>query len=822
MIIDELNKKISDIEELANDKTGSLESKVNDLTDGILMVADAVDIIPEMVDEKLSVVTKEIIAVKDAVQKVKTIKGDKGDKGEQGERGEQGLDGIDGINGSPDSGKDIAGKLNKLENVIDPKVIKGYEEYVNKTDLNKTISTLENQTRFLIQSNASKGTGGGTGLTAVEHDSTLTGAGTTESPLSVVATSASDVAITVRAATKAALAGTWTYNNGTSGVGATLTRTTNGVLPNQDGISLSDGDRFLIKNQASTLVNGVYVLTQKGVASVSPTIFTRATDADTTAQLDELVVTVSEGSTLRGTVWGQQTNNPVVGTSAITFATVPSTDVTQATSGTQVIGQIPTWTGTARQLLRGDALFKRDPITKETIAKRTFDLTVNNTVLEIPVVFYTDTPYTGTFNPGDIVETRFGESTGTLLDLEVITVPNQTSFTNKTYTGTWSGGLTPGGYYTGSYGTYAYNLEITDTAAEELFVTAVSGTFTPGETVTGGTSGETAIVITQVVDGSTYLYVKSASGPFTLGETITGGTSGQTAVYQTLYATTDIFTMTAPGGTIVGAVSRANRFAIDGISVGVDSYTGTLGDEFDFDTVFGDRNIYIFYITGFSGSLFAAGTRLNNLTVTGNTNDGGLNAIQSLITTGAAVTTFDFTTQTQTSTGTIGSITGDDYTYEIISGSPSDNDAFFVGFTLFFIRSVTSGPVTTTITTGYVTLDDIGQSLPGSGILATSGSDKVFAGVYDASSLGGTNKSFGVVSTINSVDSAYFFPVADGTAGQVLSTDGSGNLSFTSTGGIQVPVGTTGERVAVQGMIRYNTTTSKFEGYDGAVWQDFY
>ena len=123
------------------------------------------------------------------------------------------------------------------------------------------------------------------------------------------AVSASDVAVTVRAATTAALAGTWIYDNGTDGVGATLTRTTNGVLPNQDGISLSEGDRFLIKNQASTLVNGVYVLTQKGVASVSPTIFTRATDADTTSELDELVVTVSEGSTNRGTVWGQQTNN---------------------------------------------------------------------------------------------------------------------------------------------------------------------------------------------------------------------------------------------------------------------------------------------------------------------------------------------------------------------------------------------------------------------------------------------------------------------------------------------------------------------------------
>lgn len=40
------------------------------------------------------------------------------------------------------------------------------------------------------------------------------------------------------------------------------------------------------------------------------------------------------------------------------------------------------------------------------------------------------------------------------------------------------------------------------------------------------------------------------------------------------------------------------------------------------------------------------------------------------------------------------------------------------------------------------------------------------------------------------------------------------------TGGIQVPVGTSGERIATQGMIRYNTTTSKFEGYNGSTWVD--
>ena len=382
MIIDELNKKIADIESLANDKSSTIESKVSDLTDGLLMVADAVDIIPEMVDEKITAITKEFSIIKDSVSKVKA---QKGDNGRDGIDGIDGVDGLDGKDGSPDKPKDIADKLNTLENVIDPKVIKGSSEYINRTDLNKTISTLENQTRFLIQSNANKSTGSGGGtwgsitgtlsaqtdlqsaldnkLGTVTTDGTLTGAGTEDSPLSVVATSASDVAVTVRAATTAALAGTWTYDNGTSGVGATLTRTTNGVLPNQDGISLSDGDRFLIKNQASTLANGVYVLTQKGVASVSPTIFTRATDADETSELDELVVTISEGSTNRGTVWGQQTNNPVIGTSAITFATVVSTAVTQATSGTQAINQIPLYTGTARQLTRGTANFKYNPTT---------------------------------------------------------------------------------------------------------------------------------------------------------------------------------------------------------------------------------------------------------------------------------------------------------------------------------------------------------------------------------------------------------------------------------------------------------------------------
>lgn len=46
-----------------------------------------------------------------------------------------------------------------------------------------------------------------------------------------------------------------------------------------------------------------------------------------------------------------------------------------------------------------------------------------------------------------------------------------------------------------------------------------------------------------------------------------------------------------------------------------------------------------------------------------------------------------------------------------------------------------------------------------------------------------------------------------------------GNAAFTSTGAITVPVGTTGQRpTAATGMFRFNSTGSAFEGYNGTAW----
>jgi len=74
------------------------------------------------------------------------------------------------------------------------------------------------------------------------------------------------------------------------------------------------------------------------------------------------------------------------------------------------------------------------------------------------------------------------------------------------------------------------NITTTFETTETFTISAASGTFTVGETITGGTSLETATVDHHDTTNSK-LYVYDASGTFTASETITGGTSSVTATY---------------------------------------------------------------------------------------------------------------------------------------------------------------------------------------------------------------------------------------------------------------------------------------------------
>ena len=60
-------------------------------------------------------------------------------------------------------------------------------------------------------------------------------------------------------------------------------------------------------------------------------------------------------------------------------------------------------------------------------------------------------------------------------------------------------------------------------------------------------------------------------------------------------------------------------------------------------------------------------------------------------------------------------------------------------------------------------------------------------------------------------------------SGKVLAVAGtlnaSGDVNLTSTGAVQVPVGTTAQRPSgTTGDFRFNSTLSKFEGYNGSAW----
>jgi hypothetical protein len=134
------------------------------------------------------------------------------------------------------------------------------------------------------------------------------------------------------------------YNNGTAGVGATLTNSGTNVAIQVDGVSLNVTDRVLIYTQSNATHNGVYVVSTQG-APDSPGpgakwVLTRATDADTfvTDSPDGLsegsTFFVQQGATGAGETYTCNTQGTITfGTTNITFAQVSSAQIYSAGTG---------------------------------------------------------------------------------------------------------------------------------------------------------------------------------------------------------------------------------------------------------------------------------------------------------------------------------------------------------------------------------------------------------------------------------------------------------------------------------------------------------
>lgn len=135
-----------------------------------------------------------------------------------------------------------------------------------------------------------------------------------------------------------------TYNNGTAGVGATLTNAGTLAAFAPDGPTASPGDRILVYNQTNQFENGVYTVTTVGDGS-TPWVLTRATDANTYAlknpnglgEGDAFFVT--SGNTGAGETYVCNTQGVITfGTTAITFVQVSASQVYSAGTGLTLTG----------------------------------------------------------------------------------------------------------------------------------------------------------------------------------------------------------------------------------------------------------------------------------------------------------------------------------------------------------------------------------------------------------------------------------------------------------------------------------------------------
>lgn len=146
-----------------------------------------------------------------------------------------------------------------------------------------------------------------------------------------------DVKESVHVATTAALPSV-AYNNGSSGVGATLTSNNNvGLII--DGHTLAQGEFVLIKNQAAALQNGLYLVTAPG-GEDSPFILTRRTDADTGTEFNSgSFVFVEQGTTNASTGWVMSTTGAItIGTTSLNFTQFSSAGAADAGDGLQKTG----------------------------------------------------------------------------------------------------------------------------------------------------------------------------------------------------------------------------------------------------------------------------------------------------------------------------------------------------------------------------------------------------------------------------------------------------------------------------------------------------
>lgn len=314
--------------------------------------------------------------------------------------------------------------------------------------------------------------------------------------------------------------GTVTYNNGTAGVGATLTLSAG--LTAIDGVTLSNGMRILVKNEANQAHNGMYVRT-------SATVLTRATDFDTAAEIAGGDFTfVEQGTTYANTGWVQTFEVLTVGTDTVIWQQFSGTGTFTAGAGLTIAGTEFNVIGTADRI---------------TVNPDSVDIA--STYVGQTSITTLGTISTGTWQ-GTVISGQYGgtgvNNSGKTITLGGNLITSGAFATTLTVTGTTSVTLPT----TGTLATLAGTETLTNKTIQGATITGGSIDNTP----IGATTRSTGAFTTLTANGATTFTAATASSSSTTGAVVvTGGVGVGGSIYGAGAGTSTLDGFNIDGGT---------------------------------------------------------------------------------------------------------------------------------------------------------------------------------------------------------------------------------------------------------------------------------
>jgi hypothetical protein len=367
----------------------------------------------------------------------------------------------------------------------------------------------------------------------------------------------------------------YTYNNGTAGIGATITADANGVLT-LDGVQPTVGARVLIKNEtaANGPVNGVYVVTTNTAGS--PFVLTRSNDMNVGAEFPGAFVFIESGTVQADTGWVCTSDSPVtVGTTAIVFTQfsgagqyTANTSAGLSLTGTVFSAKVDELTtsfdGYGNIIVKAGAQLTTPNIGNATGTSLSLTGTLTSASVAGNVITGTSLSVTGNVDAGNVQTGGVVSATGTGTFGNVATV-GTVSATGTATAGNIATGGTVSATGTGTFGNVdtGGNVSATGTISS-------TGTGTFGNVATGGT-----VSATSTVTGGNIATVGtvSATGTATAGNLATGGTVSATGT-GTFGNVATAGTVSATGNITGGNVDTGGAVNATGTITGGNLATG--------------------------------------------------------------------------------------------------------------------------------------------------------------------------------------------------------------------------------------------------------